>query len=73
MAIDGHRQHLHGVTIDNDNNQQLGARPRDENDSMADDDSGYWALEPSTRSVASSIYDYERGQHFVRLVSMLLR
>ena len=29
--------------------------------SMADSDSGYWGAEPSTRSVASSIYDYEQS------------
>jgi SAM-dependent methyltransferase len=38
---------------------ELEPRSSNEDDSLADSDSGYWAAGPSTRSVTSSIYDYE--------------
>lgn len=39
----------------------LEARSMDEDDSLADSDSGYWATGESTRSVTSSIYAYEEA------------
>ena len=33
----------------------------DDDSTFADDDSGYWGAEASTRSVSSSIYDYEKA------------
>lgn len=46
---------------DGDGSADLEPRSINDEDSLADSDSGYWAADPSTHSVASSIYDYERS------------
>ena len=56
-----------GADLDNSSIQTLQAHPLssvdidDDDDASSVADSGFWELTPSTRSVASSIYDYEHA------------
>jgi hypothetical protein len=44
------------------NDDDWQARSIADTDSFVDDDSGYWAIDSTTHSVSSSIYDYEQGK-----------